>query len=117
VLYPITTALVVMATGNHYLLDALAGAVTMAAGAGLMLLLRHRSKGPLVSRDTLQDVVAGRSRAAVRAAVAAASADRNRSRDAIIREAITRDAITHEAIAAEAIAAEDDGADLCHTQP
>jgi hypothetical protein len=31
--YPIATSVVVMATGNHYLLDAVAGAITMAAGA------------------------------------------------------------------------------------
>jgi hypothetical protein len=35
VAYPIVTTLVVMATGNHYLLDALAGAVVIAAGAWL----------------------------------------------------------------------------------
>jgi hypothetical protein len=103
VLYPITTTLVVMATGNHYLLDALAGAVTMAAGAGLMLLLRSRTKGTLAPRDTLQDVVAGRSRAAVRAAVAATQTRPHHS--------ITREAIRHEAIAAD-----DDGADLCPSQ-
>jgi hypothetical protein len=97
VLYPITTTLVVMATGNHYLLDALAGAVVMAAGAGLMLVFRQRNKGPVVSHDTLQEVVAGRSRAAVRAAVAAASAH-HRVRDGGTRQVIT---------------AGDDDADLC----
>ena len=102
ILYPIMTTLVVMATGNHYLLDALAGAVTMAAGTGLMLLFRQRAKGPLAPRDTLQEVVAGRSRAAVRAAVAAAAASQSR----------TRDAATHEVIAP----VDDDDADLCRTQ-
>jgi hypothetical protein len=86
VLYPVTTTLVVMATGNHYLLDALAGAVVMAAGAGLMLLLRHRTKGPLVPQDTLQEVVAGRSRAAVRAAVAAASGSHVRPHETVRHE-------------------------------
>jgi hypothetical protein len=33
--YPVITTLVVMATGNHYLLDAVAGALTMAVGAVL----------------------------------------------------------------------------------
>ena len=101
VLYPIATTIVVMATGNHYLVDAFAGAVVMAAGAGLMLLLPHRTKGPLVRQDTLQEVVAGRSRAAVRAAVSAASATHR-----------TRDAATAELSAA----ADGDEVDLCRTQ-
>lgn len=108
VLYPVTTTVVVMATGNHYLLDALAGAVVMAAGAGLMLLLRHRAKGPLVPRDTLHEVVAGRSRAAVRAAVAAAAAANCRPRDAM-PPASTRHAVLHEAI----VAVHDDDPELC----
>jgi membrane-associated phospholipid phosphatase len=33
--YPIVTTVVVMATGNHYLLDAVAGAVVIAAGGWL----------------------------------------------------------------------------------
>jgi PAP2 superfamily len=41
--YPITTTVVVMATGNHYLLDAIAGAITMAAGALLASALPKRS--------------------------------------------------------------------------
>ena len=96
VLYPLATTFVVMATGNHYLLDAVAGAVTMAAGAGLMLLFRNRSKGPLVRQDTLQEVVAGRSKAAVRAAVAAASATQSQL------PGQTRDAAAHEVITAGA---------------
>lgn len=99
VLYPITTTVVVMATGNHYLLDALAGALVIAAGTGLTLLFRRRSTGPIISHDTLQDVVAGRSRAAVRAAVAAAAAHHR----------------THDVARHEAIAADDDDADLCRT--
>lgn len=47
--YPITTTLVVMATGNHYLLDAIAGAITMAAGALLSSALPKRS----TAADTL----------------------------------------------------------------
>lgn len=42
VAYPITTTLVVMATGNHYLLDALAGGVTMGAGALLAAAVGNR---------------------------------------------------------------------------
>jgi hypothetical protein len=103
VMYPLTTTIVVMATGNHYLLDALAGAVTMAAGAALMLLFRHRSRGRFVPQDTLQDVVAGRSKAAVRAAVAAASATHNQAHGQ------TRDAARHEVIRLDA-----DDEPYCH---
>jgi hypothetical protein len=41
--YPLLTTLVVLSTGNHYLVDALAGAVTMGLGAGLTLVLRRGS--------------------------------------------------------------------------
>jgi PAP2 superfamily protein len=41
--YPLTTTVVVMATGNHYLLDAIAGGITMAAGALLTSALPKRS--------------------------------------------------------------------------
>ena len=37
--YPVVTTLVVLSTGNHYLLDAVAGALVMALGAGVALLL------------------------------------------------------------------------------
>lgn len=50
VLYPIVTTVVVLATGNHYLLDAVAGAAVMAVGAGLAL----------GSRATLKRVRKGR---------------------------------------------------------
>jgi hypothetical protein len=40
--YPVATTLVVMATGNHYLLDAVAGAVTMAIGALIATTLTRR---------------------------------------------------------------------------
>jgi PAP2 superfamily len=40
VLYPLATTFVVLATGNHYLLDAIAGAAVMAVGAGLALAVR-----------------------------------------------------------------------------
>ncbi|WP_375481183.1 phosphatase PAP2 family protein [uncultured Jatrophihabitans sp.] len=40
VLYPLATTFVVLATGNHYLLDAVAGAVVMALGAGLALVAK-----------------------------------------------------------------------------
>lgn len=35
IVYPFLTAIVVLSTGNHYLLDAIAGAAVMAVGAGL----------------------------------------------------------------------------------
>ena len=40
VLYPVVTTFVVLSTGNHYLLDAVAGAGVMALGAGLALATR-----------------------------------------------------------------------------
>ncbi|MBN9620953.1 MAG: phosphatase PAP2 family protein [Actinobacteria bacterium] len=47
VAYPIATTLVVLATGNHYLLDALAGCVTMGAGALLAAAIGgHPDPGP-----------------------------------------------------------------------
>lgn len=39
VLYPLTTALVVLSTGNHYVLDVVAGGLVMAAGWGITVLL------------------------------------------------------------------------------
>jgi membrane-associated phospholipid phosphatase len=44
--YPVATTIVVMATGNHYLLDAIAGALTMAAGALLTAALPRRAVAP-----------------------------------------------------------------------
>jgi hypothetical protein len=80
--YPIATTIVVMATGNHYLLDAFAGAVTMAAGAALMFLLTLRSRDPLAARtESLGQVVAGESLAGARAVCAAA---RDRSNHEVI---------------------------------
>ncbi len=38
-LYPVVTTLVVVATGNHYLVDTVGGAATMGVGAALALLL------------------------------------------------------------------------------
>ncbi len=74
--YPIATTFVVMATGNHYLLDAIAGAVTMAAGALLAAALPRRSSGPPLGPEgePLDNGVAGRPTRAVRAAATAASA-------------------------------------------
>ena len=40
VLYPLVTTFVVLATGNHYLLDAIAGSAVMVVGAGLALAAR-----------------------------------------------------------------------------
>jgi hypothetical protein len=73
--YPLTTTLVVMATGNHYLLDAIAGALTMGVGALLAAAVTHRTAPvPLApARQHLDQVVAGRSLTAVRAAAAASS--------------------------------------------
>jgi hypothetical protein len=81
--YPITTTLVVMATGNHYFLDALAGGLVMATGALLASLLPKRAvrRSLPATRETLEDVVAGRSRAGLRAAAAATSATHARTRN------------------------------------
>jgi hypothetical protein len=74
--YPIVTTVVVMATGNHYLLDAIAGALTMGVGALLSAAVSRRTTPmPLApARQSLDQVVAGRSMTAVRAAAAASSA-------------------------------------------
>lgn len=53
VLYPVLTALVVMSTGNHYLLDAAGGVADMALAAGIVVLLGWairtvRARHPLV---------------------------------------------------------------------
>jgi hypothetical protein len=42
VLYPLTTVLVIMATANHYVLDAVAGSAVVGAALGLSWLLYHR---------------------------------------------------------------------------
>ena len=61
VAYPIVTTLVVMATGNHYLLDAIAGGVTMAAGALLAAALPRRKPAGAAVTDpvptTLDDAL------------------------------------------------------------
>ncbi|HZC69783.1 MAG TPA: phosphatase PAP2 family protein [Jatrophihabitans sp.] len=74
--YPLTTTLVVMATANHYFLDAIAGAVVLGIGAsGALLLSRHPVSRRFKSeRDSLDKVVAGRSMTAFRYAAAATSA-------------------------------------------
>ncbi|MDT4915656.1 MAG: hypothetical protein QOH89_356 [Pseudonocardiales bacterium] len=85
--YPVATTVVVMATANHYLLDALAGAVTMAAGAGLMWVFTRRARDPRSARyESLDEVIAGNSLAGARAAATA-----------------TRNSSTHEVIAAEKV--------------
>ncbi|WP_199521255.1 phosphatase PAP2 family protein [Jiangella anatolica] len=43
VLYPLATVVVITATGNHYVLDAVGGWLTLAAGFGLQRLLHGRS--------------------------------------------------------------------------
>jgi hypothetical protein len=74
--YPLATTIVVLATGNHYLLDVIAGALTMGVGALLSAAISRRATPvPLTpARETLDEVIAGRSMTAVRAAAAAASA-------------------------------------------
>jgi hypothetical protein len=85
--YPVATTLVVKATGNHYLLDAFAGAITMAAGTGLMLMFTRRHRDPLSSgHESLDEVVAGRSFVAVRAVSEAA-------RDTAVLDAISSDQV------------------------
>jgi hypothetical protein len=72
--YPLVTTVVVMATGNHYLLDAIAGAITMAAGALLAAALPHRAHVAVPAapgHDSPADIVAERSTASARAAWAA----------------------------------------------
>jgi hypothetical protein len=76
--YPITTTVVVMATGNHYLLDAIAGGLAIGAGALLAAALTSRPEAVTVRprADRLDDVLAGRSTAPRRAAAAASSRTR-----------------------------------------
>jgi hypothetical protein len=76
VLYPITTTVVVMATGNHYLLDAVAGAVTMALGALITALVLRRWPAARLTTDrsTLDGVLATQAITAVRAAAASSDA-------------------------------------------
>jgi hypothetical protein len=78
--YPLATTVVVMATGNHYLLDAIAGGLTMAAGALLAAAIRHRDPVTAVGSrpESLDDVIAGRSPGPARAAAVAMSASRLR---------------------------------------
>lgn len=52
--YPIVTTVIVMATGNHYLLDAVAGAVTMGVGAGLAYGLPRLMSNLVPSRPSLR---------------------------------------------------------------
>jgi hypothetical protein len=55
-LYPVGTAVVVLATGNHYLLDVFAGVATMSVGTGVALLLgrlRRRRAGGIPGDDLL----------------------------------------------------------------
>ena len=81
IMYPVATTVVVMATANHYLLDAVAGAVVIGIGASFaMMLSRRPARRRLGSeRQMLDDVVAGRSPTAIRYAAAVTSA-RSRTR-------------------------------------
>jgi hypothetical protein len=78
VMYPIATTLVVMATGNHYLLDAVAGAVTMGTGALLTMLVLRRwpAIGRATDRPRLDGLLTGQTISAVRAAAASSDAQR-----------------------------------------
>jgi hypothetical protein len=61
--YPLATTIVVMATGNHYLLDAIAGAIIMGAGALLAAALPRRTpklRLPSPVDDPLEALRAGR---------------------------------------------------------
>jgi hypothetical protein len=97
--YPIATTLVVMATGNHYLLDAIAGGLTMGAGALLAGALLRRPAmvvvGPALG-ESLDDVVAGRSRAGVRAVAAATSGSSGRAGTNAVRHAPHAEAVDPE---------------------
>lgn len=55
--YPVATTLVVLATGNHYLVDAVGGLAVMVAGAGGARLLR-RDTSSTISSDTSSETVA-----------------------------------------------------------
>jgi hypothetical protein len=80
--YPIATTVVVMATGNHYLLDAVAGAVIMGAGALLAVALRHSGRPPApftaADADALDVAMTQRHAAPARVAAPATSAARLR---------------------------------------
>jgi len=61
VLYPCVTTIVVISTGNHYLLDTVGGALTMAVGAALTMLayrLRDRLLGRYRARLAAPDASA-----------------------------------------------------------
>lgn len=71
--YPLATTFVVMATANHYLLDAVAGGVVMGVGSMFAAMLSRRPSPRRLNpeRETLDKVVAGRSMTAFRYAAAA----------------------------------------------
>jgi hypothetical protein len=61
-IYPVAIAAVVMATGNHYLLDVVAGVATMALGAGMtaaMIRLRDAGRLRQSQQGVLQDLRQG----------------------------------------------------------
>jgi hypothetical protein len=77
IMYPLVTSVVVMATGNHYLLDAIAGAVTMGVGALVTLAITRRSPGAIdlpAKPKQLEGLLVMRALGAARAAAAAAAA-------------------------------------------
>jgi membrane-associated phospholipid phosphatase len=57
-LYPAVTSLVVMATGNHYLLDVFAGALVIAWGALGALAVDHWRRSKPVDPATLNETPA-----------------------------------------------------------
>jgi hypothetical protein len=68
--YPVLTTLVVMATGNHYLLDAVAGAVVMGLGALLALGVPARLTGvPMGPENTVIEGVSPEQAERVRTAM------------------------------------------------
>jgi hypothetical protein len=75
--YPILTTVVVMATGNHYLLDAVAGGVTMALGTLITVVLLRRWSAMTLSSDKsrLDELLTEQTLHAVRTATATATSE------------------------------------------
>jgi membrane-associated phospholipid phosphatase len=67
--YPVLTAFVVMATGNHYFLDVLAGAAVLALAAVAVMPLPHRSASRSGRRARRSRRIDPRARATLAAAV------------------------------------------------
>jgi hypothetical protein len=90
--YPIVTTVVVMATGNHYFLDAVAGAVVIAAGAWLSGYVPARFRSvPMGPADTLIDGVTREELEQAAARVERAASERAARRDGPAVERIDDD--------------------------